>query len=269
LTYWYDAFTGDVIADLNRKLPQRAQVDFLNDSTNTSVIVFQELQALGALRADILLVAREADKFPYVWLLTQDSKSSAFTRLLFALVPWYTSEPHQLDDARVASVADPVAVSRAWALQLLLDAPDRSRPDPPAAPNWVREYAPWLARFWGDGLMKAKHLALNQDVLAWSRSDPEGLLAAAKEVATNRTHRPSSGAQRLMDLLTDSNRHGPRAIRTQVLLDERPEALVEAIQILNGHRDQIVKVMSRYGYTDPRALGGYLDRDLATVVDKH
>ena len=35
------------------------------------------------------------------------------------------------------------------------------------------------------------------------------------------------------------------------LLAVRPEALVEAVQILNAHRDEVVKVMTRYGYTDP------------------
>ena len=44
-----------------------------------------------------------------------------------------------------------MAVSRAWALQVLLDAADKSRRDPPAAPQWVQRYAPPLGRFWGDG----------------------------------------------------------------------------------------------------------------------
>jgi hypothetical protein len=32
--------------------------------------------------------------------------------------------------------------------------------------------------------------------------------------------------------------------------------------ILNAHRDEIIKVMTRYGYTEPETFGGYLDRDL-------
>ena len=47
LTYWYDAFNGPVIADLNRRLPPNAEIDFFNDLTDSSVIVFQELQSLG------------------------------------------------------------------------------------------------------------------------------------------------------------------------------------------------------------------------------
>jgi hypothetical protein len=262
LSYWYDAFNGPVIAELNRKFPPHAQVDFLNDNTKTSVIVFQELQLLGILRGDVRLVAREDDKFPYVWLLTQDSKASAFTRLLFALDPWYASAPRQLGGARVASVADPVAVSRAWALQLLLDAPDLSGDDPPTAPLWVRAWAPWLARFWGDGLTKARRLALNQTVLDWSRTDPDGLLLAARQIAAGRSPGEHTDAQRLMELMTGPNAKGPRAGRTRTLLNARPKALVETIEILNAHREEIVKVMTRYGYTDPGTIGGYLDRDL-------
>ena len=145
LTYWYDAFNGPVIDDLNRKLPPNAQVDFLNDKTDSAVTSSRSSRPWASFRGDIRRSEADTDRFPYVWLLTQDSKASAFTRLLFAMRPWYASEPRQLDGARVASVADPVAVSRAWALRILLDAADRSKPDPPAAPAWVHRYAPWLA----------------------------------------------------------------------------------------------------------------------------
>ena len=123
-----------------------------------------------------------------MWLLTHDSKAGDFTRALFAMRPWYTVAPAQLGGARVITVADPVAVSRAWALQVLLVGTDLSGPEPASAPAWVNESVPWLARFWGQsadpesgraGLWKAKRLTLNQGVLDWSRSNPEGLLAAA------------------------------------------------------------------------------------------
>jgi hypothetical protein len=48
----------------------------------------------------------------------------------------------------------------------------------------------------------------------------------------------------------------------QQLLRVRPEAFVEAVQILNAHPDELVHVMNRYGYTDPPTIGGYLDREL-------
>jgi hypothetical protein len=46
------------------------------------------------------------------------------------------------------------------------------------------------------------------------------------------------------------------------VLEARPEALVEGVKILNAHRDEVAAIMTRYGYTDPARLGGYLDRDL-------
>jgi 4-amino-4-deoxy-L-arabinose transferase-like glycosyltransferase len=265
LTYWYDAFNGPVVDELNRKFPPNARVGFLNDKTLP--VTFQELQTLGAFRGDLSPPEMDTDQFSYAWLLTQDSKSSSFTRLLFAMRPWYASEPRQLDGARVASVADPVAVSRAWALRTLLDAPDRSKPDPEAAPAWVQEYVPWLGRLWGDGLEKAHRLALNQTILDWSRSDPEGLLAAARQIASRQPIDKFPNAQRLYDLITtETNPNGPqvRHYLTNELLRLRPQALVEAIQILNAHRDEVVKVMTRYGYTDPKQIDGFLDRDLPT-----
>jgi hypothetical protein len=270
LTYWYDAFNNKVIDDLNHKFPPNAEVDFLNPTTKDSVIVFQELQNLGALRGDIHLIRnpRVKTKLPFVWLLAQDSKSSAFTRLLYAMHPWYASKPGQLDGAPVAIVADPVGVARAWALQLLLDAADPSKDDPPAAPAWVQLHTPWLARFWGDGLKKPRKLTLNQTILDWSRSDPDGLLAAAGWIATGRRLAEDKNAQRLMDQIWMTADPNPQNLLmrkdlAEQLLGQHSQALVEAIEILNAHRDEVVKVMSRFNYTDPRSLGGYLDRDLA------
>ncbi|HKI19640.1 MAG TPA: glycosyltransferase family 39 protein [Isosphaeraceae bacterium] len=265
LSYWYDAFNGPLIAEINRRLPPRAEVDFLNDMTKTAVPVFADQQSLGILRADIQLGRSSHSKFPYAWLLTQDSKAAAFTRLLFAMRPWLASEPRQLDGAQVAAVADPVAVSRAWALQLLLDAPDLRPPDPPAAPFWVRTHAPWLARFWGDGLVKPHRLTVNQAVLNWSRTDPDGLLAAARKIAANESIENDAKAQRLMVLLVGEPNSKVPSVRRDLLdqlLEARPRALVEAVEIINNRRDDVVTVMTRYGYTDHRSIGGYLDRDL-------
>ncbi len=114
LTYWYDAFNEPFMKEINRRLPPGAEVDFLNEMTKTAVPVFLDQQNLGILRGDIQLGRSSHSRFPYAWLLTQDSKSSAFTRLLFEMRPWLASEPRQLDGAQVAAVADPVAVSRAW-----------------------------------------------------------------------------------------------------------------------------------------------------------
>jgi hypothetical protein len=237
LSYWYDAFNPPVIRELNARLPHGAQVDFLNQKTN--VVTFQELQCLGALRPDVRLIARQTDRFPYVWLLTQDSKATAFTRLLFAMRPWYASEPRQLRGARVASVIDPIAVSRAWALQTLLDG-SSEEDSGPSAPEWVREHVPWLARLWGDGLTRVRPLALRHDLLEWSRSDPEGLLAAGRHIAAKQPVKEHREAERLMRLITDEpNPSGQRHYYVKELIHARPEALVEAIQMLAAHPDEI------------------------------
>jgi hypothetical protein len=265
LTYWYDAFNDNVIADLNRRFPLHARVEFLNFKSDP--YTFRALQSLGALRSDLDLNSQDDDAFPFAWLLTQDSKASTLTRLMFAMRPWYAREPRQLDGARVASAIDPVTVSRAWALVSLLEAPDRTARERPSAPLWIRQNAPWLARFWGDGLERAGRPTVNQDVLDWSRADPQGLLSAARLVAANRAREDDKDAQKLLDLMTTETNLKPDAplvkhYFAERLRQARPEALVEAVEILNAHRDEVVQVMTCYGYTDPPAIGGYLDRDL-------
>ena len=199
LTYWFDSFNDQTLEEINRKLPADAMLQMPNALTNPPT--FQELQTLGALRGDVRLGElpweRPSDRFPFIAMQTQDSKASAFSRLLFAMRPWYARAPREVDDLRLATVADPIAVSRAWALQAMLDAADRTPPDPPTAPTWVRaidkflvpppraprdsrtgtgsprvDYTPILGRFWGDGLTKIHRLSLNQDVLDWARGSP-------------------------------------------------------------------------------------------------
>jgi hypothetical protein len=150
-------------------------------------------------------------------------------------------------------------------LELLLDAPDRSRPDPPAAPDWVRNYFPFMGRFWGDGLTKIHKLTLNKEILDWAHIDPPGLLHAAETLANSKEPLKDIAALRLSHLITsDANQKGAEARRffLERLLAARPDGLVEGTQILVKHRDDVVKVMTRQGYTDPLTIGGYLDRDL-------
>ena len=265
LTYWYDAFTPAVIRDLNAKLPPGAELDHLNNKTETSMQVFHDQQDLGHLRSDLRLFRRSGDRFPYVILLTQDSKATAFTRLLFAMKPWYASEPQQLQGLRVATVADPVAVSRAWALSLLVDAPAEDRPRPSVAPEWVRSTLPFLKRFWGEGLQRDDRLGVNLRVLRWARSDPEGLMAAARRLAERNSIQDDPGAARLQGYLVPEV-DGVSSVVRKDLLDQllraRPEALVEAASILIARPDAVVDVVTRYGYTDPARIGGFLDQGL-------
>src|SRR5262249_50390091 len=154
-------------------LPHKAMLAFLNERTEMTP-TFSELQSLGALRGDLVLGWRDRSRFPYVWLLTQDSKAWPLTRLLFVMKPWYALEPRQLDRRRVATVADPQAVSRAWALGLLTDGLDSRVGEPPGS---------------------------NEAVFAWARSDPRGLRAAAQAIARGARQPDDPGAQRLLAIL--------------------------------------------------------------------
>ena len=251
LSYWYDAFNDDVLEEINAKLPSAANVSFANVQS-APVPVLDDEQALGMLRGDIQVEVKNT--FPYLWLLTHDSKADAFSRLLFAMNPWYASRPAQLGGLRVATVADPISASRAWALQLLLDrTADREPPDPPQAPAWVRTYVPPLARLWGDGLTRARPLGVDSTVLEWARDDPDGLRNAARDLVATRGRPHSPDASRLRDVL---NRYPDRAAR---LFQARPEALVEAVEIVVKRPRALRSVLLRQGYTDPDSIGGYLD----------
>ncbi|WP_165072504.1 ArnT family glycosyltransferase [Paludisphaera rhizosphaerae] len=272
MTYWYDAFTPAVIRDLNEKLPTGAELDYLSDKTDTSMQVFSDLQALGHLRPDIVLGRRARERFPYVILLSQDSKATAFTRLLFVTKPWYASEPAQIGGLRILTIADPVAVSRAWALNLLLDAPAEHRPPPPTAPGWVHDLAPFLKRFWGEGLQLDDPLGVNTKVLEWARNDPEGLKAAARKLIDGKDGEKDQGVARLSRLLVPVTNGVPSPLRTELLEQlraARPEGLIEAVEIVTAHPDAVAEVITRYPYTDPASLGGYLDRDLTTERIAH
>jgi 4-amino-4-deoxy-L-arabinose transferase-like glycosyltransferase len=263
LTYWYDAFNPRTLAELNRKFPPGAGVDFMNE--RAMVMTFLDLHALGQIRRDVLFGWPTNEQLPYVWLLTQDSKASQFTRYLFAMEPWYALRPPQLDGLRVATVADPAAVSRAWALWLLTGTPERRAVPAGAAPGWVGQWLPWLGRFWGEGLAVEPPSRPYEPALTWARTDPDGLRAAARALAERGRAGDDPGARRLMEILADrpSERIPPdtRIPDARVLLRVRPEALVEAVDILIRHPDAVRTVLTGLMYTEPEAIGGPLDRD--------
>jgi 4-amino-4-deoxy-L-arabinose transferase-like glycosyltransferase len=272
LSYWYDALNPSVLKELNARFPQNAAVEFANEMSKP-VMVVQDLQSLGELRGDLSLGARSLDKFPFIWLLTHDSKADGFSRLLFGMRPWYESRPSQLSGLRVFTVADPEATSRAWALQILLDGTDTLPPDPPAAPEWIQNNLAPLARLWGDGITRAHHLVINEPIFEWAMRDPAGLRAAAQSLSD--WHPSANLNQMLVEL---SERSGSEKAllsfdpkkppsnqqlhRLRILLRARPKALVEAVEILIDQPDAVRGVLTRYPYTDPAGLGGYLDRKL-------
>jgi 4-amino-4-deoxy-L-arabinose transferase-like glycosyltransferase len=247
LTYWFDAINPRTLKEINERLPAGAEVDMPNESTNS--MIFEQLQSLGALRGDIRLggefkrAGRQYDRLGYVCLQTQDSKATSLTRLLFAMRPWYACQPSQLDGLRVFTIASPTSVSRAWALAILLEAPDRDRPEPPKVPR----------------------LLVNQSIMEWVRTDPQGLLAAARKLAKHESPTGDPAAQRLLNLITSDSAPAVAELRRfflNRLLACRAEALVEAVEILINRRDAVIHVMTRYPYTDPDEIGGFLDRDL-------
>jgi 4-amino-4-deoxy-L-arabinose transferase-like glycosyltransferase len=258
LSYWYDAYDPRALRELNRRLPAGAVL--MPPNAYEAVPTFQELQTLGELRGDLRLDADEPGRFPFMWLLTHDSKADPFSRLLFALRPWYARSPGQLGGLRVATVADPVAVSRAWALSLLSSgtSPPRSSPRAPL-PSWLRDLAPFLARFWGEGLTLAEAPAINQAAFSWAIDDPDGLQAAAEALARGDTQ--TNQADRLRLLLTRKGRpEFEKAL--QLLLAARPDALPEAVSILITRPDAVRALLLRQPYTDPAHLGGDLDQHL-------
>ncbi|MDR3637671.1 MAG: glycosyltransferase family 39 protein [Isosphaeraceae bacterium] len=260
LTYWYDAFNTvelDALNDAKRGLPHGAVVDFLNERTNPDT--FQELQSLGALRSDIVLGLRGPDDFPpYVWLLSQDSKATDFTRLLFAMRPWFASTPAQLDGARVLTVADPVTVSRAWALARLAARPSPPQVPPPA-PEWVARHLPRLRRFWGEGLRYAPASRLNAPLFDWARSDPDGLRAAVRGLSRREPDSDRVPVGKLRALLGRFDHNDALdGLLTAWLLRSRPQAFEEALEIVIAHPDEVRTVLTHPGYTQAAPL----DRDL-------
>ncbi len=268
LSYWYEAFDGDTLADLNDDavLPDGSSVDFTNDLINTPSLAC--LQELGRLKGTITLGWADLDHVPHGWMLTHDSKATPLTRLLFAMTPKYARTPRQLDGLRVVTVNSPETVARAWALHLLTRG--ASWPEVEHAPPWVLA-SPWLrpfARFWGEGISKGPRPAIVEEVFDRARTGPSGLIRSAREVARDPTGPgPDPTADRLRAFLrrrygTPDETDKRFDWRADLLLHIRPEALVEAASILVAHPDAVRSVLLRPGFTDPATIGGYLDRDL-------
>jgi hypothetical protein len=267
LSYWYEAFDGETLVDLNRVLPERAAVDFLEpDLISTPSLAC--LQELGALRGDIVLGGDpDARKFPHGWMLTHDSKATPRTRLMFAMTPFYARRPAQLDRLRVVTVDTPETVARAWALDALTRGVGTAVA--PRVPGWVdgSPWLRWLGRFWGRGVTKGPPLAINERIFDWARNDPEGLKEAARAIAEKRAIEPGSLAANLrtyLDRRVGDQQEDRLDWRTMYVLRNRPEALVEAVEILIKRPQAVRSVLLRGGYTDEASIGGFLDQDLMT-----
>jgi hypothetical protein len=263
LSYWYEAFDGETLADLNQKLPEGAAVEFFNDLINTPT--FACLQELGELRGDIVLGSPSESGLPFGWSLAHDSKANSMSRLMFAMTPFYQRTPRQLDGLRVVTVITPEAVSRAWALDILTRGV-AGHPESPRAPGWVRG-SPWFrpfARLWGEGLTLAPPRAIDEGIFRRAKADPEGLRLAARTIADRKPIAADSPASRLRAYLDRPDWGDAPSWRKWVgqLLRNRPEALVEAVEILIKRPDAVRSVLLRAGYTDEASIGGFLDQDI-------
>lgn len=233
-TYWYDAVTPPVRAALNDAetgLPAGAVLH--PPDPRSAVPVFDELQAMGLLRADIGLGEAPAGQFPYMHLLSHSSKAVPFTRLLYALRPWYASGS---EGVRLFSVYDPASVSRAFVLTLLLD----------------------------DNSSRGLRRQVNRDMIERARRSPhavelagtlllelgvDGALARAREREPEAVPVIEHLARRPNDL--------------QQVLSRRKQAVVEAVEILvrvAGRRPALLQRIVEYeGYLPAEDLGEYLD----------
>ena len=162
--------------------------------------------------------------------------------------PWYAVQPRQLDGLRVATVADPVAVSRAWASELLTDAAEPGPPKSPPGAGLTRVPPPEAQR--GDLPVGAVRTlpASARRLRAIAAGDPD----------------PDDPAvQRLLTILRRFDQpKAPGGRFSERVLKGRPQAVVEAVEILIRRPDAVRAVLTRFGYTDPATIGGYLDRDL-------
>jgi hypothetical protein len=125
----------------------------------------------------------------------------------------------------------------------------------------VRDYLPWFKRFWGDGIPKSKRINIFRKTLEWAIRDPVRLRKAALALATGGA--PDDDATRLLAIL---KRHdpldAPGRLSSERLLRGRPEALIEAVEILINRPSDVRAVMTRFPFTDDGSINGFLDQDL-------
>ena len=129
-------------------------------------------------------------------------------------------------------------------------------------------------------MIKIARLSLNQPLFEWAKKDPDGLHKAAEGLA-KRAETDLKGliemAQKKarrdkFDPIGDEKQDRLLAVLlrdpngTAELFQGRPEALVEAVDILVAHPEEVRRVMTRSAYTDLDSIGGPLDRDIRSEL---
>lgn len=223
-TYWYDAVTPEVLADLNdgpHRLPDGIPIiAHLDRLVNTET--FLHLQQVGKLRQDLVLDPRPITCKTWAFLLSHSSKSTAIKRLLYACEPWYESR-HQ--GVRMFSVVEPRALNMASALAGM--AIER---------NHTSEFLP--ARLFEPAFQASREDYMT--ALAAYRGgpvpDPESLAGV---------------------LLRHWSSHPVAASLLPQIQREDPGAIDRAVDILVTRPADVRKVVTKLGYLPAAEFGGY------------
>jgi 4-amino-4-deoxy-L-arabinose transferase-like glycosyltransferase len=258
-TYWYDAVTPEVLADLNsadnglpfnailslpepRRLIETMQgsqlrpewIDRLPEA-RINPEVLSDLKRFGKLREDISVASHptaSSPHFPHVLLLTHSSKASPFTRLLHSMKPtWYWGH----GEVRLLSVYHPAAVARTWAIWLLLDDSDYS-----TSPHRPK---------------------VSDDMIQQIRNNPFAFYGAAIQIGE--TGLAEAARQQSPEMAPFFDRLLEKREQLEFLLRRHPSALVEATELLNRTLASRPEVLTRIIETE-----AYLpDSDLEQFLD--
>ena len=166
------------------------------------------------------------------------------------------------------SVIDPVAVARAWALQLLLDGRGERRMPGHAAPEWVSDTSlagPFLGRRTRQGPSRSAAQSDRPRLVAFRPRRASGrrpkYIAARRPLAEDENAQRSDGS----DLMTaEPNPKSPCGIISlEQLLARTPRGPGRGHPDLNEAHAMKSSRCMRGMATPTQSIGGYLDRDLA------
>ncbi|MDX2039590.1 MAG: glycosyltransferase family 39 protein [Isosphaeraceae bacterium] len=266
LSYWYDALGPANLAALNDRLPKDAMVLMVN-GTSTPFGYFETLQQLGKIGPGLRFTATNRLEYPWIVLLTADSKADAFSRLLFVMRPEWESRPRGLGGAPVLALHGPKTAQTALALQLMLDVtatePAVGVGKPLKAESWVDSAPAFLRRWLGRDESDAPALRVNEAILGWAASDPAGFTAAAERLSKPGAARGveidpgfDPDATRLLETIRRFDRYRPFS---EKVLEGAPGAIVDAARLIVERGKELREVMLRRGYTEPETIGGRLE----------
>ena len=101
---------------------------------------------------------------------------------------------------------------------------------------------------------------LDEEIFAWGATIPR-----ASAPPPLRSSRGVPAARRLRAILTRFDGPAPEQQFSAILLRRDP-GLLEAVEILIARPEAVRTVLGRFGYTDPEAIGGFLDETLPRGV---